>query len=74
MIFDSVQEMMVGHLLRCALIKEVLQSQKSLQIEDRVRETRVTNDRQQLFKAFKIHEAVSCLAVFQLLLLLHMVN
>ena len=62
-IFDSVKKMLVERLLRCPLIAEVLPSQKSSKIEDRVRETslRDSDDRQRIFQAFKIMEEVSSL-------------
>ena len=71
MIFDSVQKKVVDHVLRCPLIGEVPPSPKSLKSESRAR---VTNERQQIFQAFRIHEGVSSLAGFLLILLLHSVK
>ena len=70
MIFDSVQKMLVEHLLSCPLIGEVPPSPKSLKSESRAR---VTNDRQQIFQAFRVQEGVSSLAGFLLILLLHII-
>ena len=59
-IFDSVKKMLVERLLRSPLIVEALPSQKSSNVEDRVRATSL-NDRQRIFQAFKIKEDVSSL-------------
>lgn len=59
MIFDTVQRMLVEHLLKSPLIDEVQHNLKSSKIEDIVRETRFTDDRQRVFRAFKMQEGVS---------------
>ena len=59
MIFDTVQRMLVEHLLKAPLIDEVQHTQKSSKIEDIVRETRVADDRQRVFQAFKMQKGVS---------------
>ena len=71
MIFDSVQEMLVDYIIRCPLIGEVPPSPKSLKSESRAS---VTNDRQQIFQAFRIQEGVSSLPGFLLIILLHIIN
>ena len=63
--------MVVDYIRRCPLIGEVPPSPNSLKGESRAS---VTNDRQQIFQAFRIQEGVSSLAKFLLILLLLIVN
>lgn len=53
MIYDGVQEILINELLGSSLVDEVQPSYKSSEINDRVRETKVIDDRRRILQAFK---------------------
>ena len=60
MIYGHIQQVLMKDLLRSfAVVDEVQKSKKSAPIEDRVRKTEATDDRQIIYQAFKIQKGVS---------------